>query len=71
MKIKLNILKILRKILILFYFFRYVELLINNPLLVEYIDTVLRDERISLIDPIILKFLEIYYPKVCALLFDR
>lgn len=43
---------------------RYVELLINNPFLVQYIDVILKDERISLNDPIILNFAEIYYSKV-------
>uniref|UniRef100_A0A1B0CAV9 ubiquitinyl hydrolase 1 n=2 Tax=Lutzomyia longipalpis TaxID=7200 RepID=A0A1B0CAV9_LUTLO len=45
---------------------KYVELLTNNPFLTEYIDMILRDERISLNDPIILSFLEIYYPKITS-----
>lgn len=44
---------------------RYVDLLINNSYLVQYIDVILKDERISLNDPIILNFAEIYYSKVC------
>ncbi|XP_055381002.1 ubiquitin carboxyl-terminal hydrolase puf [Condylostylus longicornis] len=43
---------------------KYVELLVNTPVLVEYVDILLRDERVSLNDPIIRNFLEIYYPKV-------
>ncbi|XP_055619621.1 ubiquitin carboxyl-terminal hydrolase puf [Toxorhynchites rutilus septentrionalis] len=43
---------------------RYSELLIKNPLLVDYIDDILRDERLSLNDPVIANFIEIYYPKV-------
>ncbi|XP_059621857.1 ubiquitin carboxyl-terminal hydrolase puf [Phlebotomus argentipes] len=45
---------------------KYVELLTNNPFLTEYIDMILRDERISLNDPIILSFMEIYYPKITS-----
>lgn len=48
-----------------FLCFRYAELLIKNPLLVDYIDEILRDERLSLNDPVIANFIEIYYPKVC------
>lgn len=43
---------------------RYSEMLIKNPLLVDYIDDILRDERLSLNDPVIANFIEIYYPKV-------
>ncbi|XP_035892637.1 ubiquitin carboxyl-terminal hydrolase puf isoform X2 [Anopheles stephensi] len=43
---------------------RYAEMLIKNPLLIDYIDNVLRDERLSLNDPIIANFIEIYYPKI-------
>ncbi|XP_055527268.1 ubiquitin carboxyl-terminal hydrolase puf-like [Wyeomyia smithii] len=43
---------------------RYSELLIKNPLLVDYIDDILRDERLSLNDPVIANFIEIYYPKI-------
>ncbi|XP_053672069.1 ubiquitin carboxyl-terminal hydrolase puf [Anopheles nili] len=43
---------------------RYTEMLIKNPLLIDYIDIVLRDERLSLNDPIIANFIEIYYPKI-------
>ncbi|XP_058454824.1 ubiquitin carboxyl-terminal hydrolase puf [Malaya genurostris] len=43
---------------------RYSELLIKNLLLVDYIDDILRDERLSLNDPVIANFIEIYYPKV-------
>ncbi|XP_035782430.1 ubiquitin carboxyl-terminal hydrolase puf-like isoform X2 [Anopheles albimanus] len=43
---------------------RYSEMLIKNPLLIDYIDNVLRDERLSLNDPIIANFIEIYYPKI-------
>ncbi|GAB0088688.1 ubiquitin carboxyl-terminal hydrolase 34 [Sergentomyia squamirostris] len=45
---------------------KYVELLTSNPFLTDYIDMILRDERISLNDPIILSFLEIYYPKITS-----
>lgn len=41
-------------------------MLIKNPLLVDYIDDILRDERLSLNDPVIANFIEIYYPKVSA-----
>ncbi|XP_052863668.1 ubiquitin carboxyl-terminal hydrolase puf [Anopheles cruzii] len=43
---------------------RYYEMLIKNPLLIDYIDNVLRDERLSLNDPIIANLIEIYYPKI-------
>uniref|UniRef100_A0AAG5CQR3 ubiquitinyl hydrolase 1 n=1 Tax=Anopheles atroparvus TaxID=41427 RepID=A0AAG5CQR3_ANOAO len=43
---------------------RYSEMLIKNPLLIDYIDNILRDERLSLNDPIIANFIEIYYPKI-------
>uniref|UniRef100_A0A182R156 ubiquitinyl hydrolase 1 n=1 Tax=Anopheles farauti TaxID=69004 RepID=A0A182R156_9DIPT len=43
---------------------RYAEMLIKNPLLIDYIDNILRDERLSLNDPIIANFIEIYYPKI-------
>ncbi|XP_058056030.1 ubiquitin carboxyl-terminal hydrolase puf [Anopheles bellator] len=43
---------------------RYSEMLIKNPLLIDYIDNVLRDERLSLNDPIIANLIEIYYPKI-------
>ncbi|XP_053660566.1 ubiquitin carboxyl-terminal hydrolase puf [Anopheles marshallii] len=48
---------------------RYAEMLIQNPLLIDYIDNVLRDERLSLNDPIIANFIEIYYPKIKSRLF--
>lgn len=44
--------------------FRYVDLLVSNAYLVDFVDTILRDERISLNDPIIMSFMEIYLPKV-------
>lgn len=43
---------------------RYVDLLVGNAYLVDFVDTILRDERISLNDPIIMSFMEIYLPKV-------
>jgi len=43
---------------------RYTELFINNCLIHEYIDRVLKDERISLNDSMIANFIEIYYGKV-------
>ncbi|XP_040156645.1 ubiquitin carboxyl-terminal hydrolase puf isoform X1 [Anopheles arabiensis] len=43
---------------------RYADMLIKNPLLIDYIDNILRDERLSLNDPIIANFIEIYYPKI-------
>lgn len=44
--------------------FRYVDLLVGNSYLVDFVDTILRDERISLNDPIVMSFMEIYLPKV-------
>lgn len=49
----------------MFFAYRWVDLLLMNANLVDYIYTVLRDERISLNDPIILTFIELYLPKVC------
>lgn len=46
------------------FFHRYAELLINNTLLHDYIDTILKNERMSLNDPKIANFVEIYYSKV-------
>ncbi|XP_055847912.1 ubiquitin carboxyl-terminal hydrolase puf isoform X2 [Episyrphus balteatus] len=43
---------------------KYVELLLANPNLIEYIHIVLRDERTSLNDQYVRNFLEIYYPKI-------
>ncbi|XP_055587463.1 ubiquitin carboxyl-terminal hydrolase puf [Uranotaenia lowii] len=43
---------------------KYSEMLIKNSLLVDYIDDILRDERLSLNDPVIANFIEIYYPKI-------
>lgn len=45
---------------------RYVDLILNNSNLIEYIYTVFRDERVSLNDPIVQTFVEIYFPKVNA-----
>ncbi|XP_037912392.1 ubiquitin carboxyl-terminal hydrolase puf isoform X3 [Hermetia illucens] len=45
---------------------KYTELLVNNPNLIEYVDILLRDERISLNDPVIRSFVEIYYPKITS-----
>lgn len=47
--------------------FRYTELFIINNLIHEYIDRVLKDERISLNDSMIANFIEIYYGKVRTL----
>lgn len=47
--------------------FRWVDLLLMNANLVDYVYTVLRDERISLNDPIISTFIELYFPKVFLL----
>lgn len=44
--------------------FRYTELFINNSLIHEYIDRILKDERISLNDSMIANFIEVYYGKV-------
>lgn len=44
--------------------FRYTELFVNNCLIHEYIDRILKDERISLNDSMIANFIEIYYGKV-------
>lgn len=41
------------------------ELLISNTYIVEYVDAILRDERISLNDPVVMNFMELYFPKVC------
>lgn len=43
---------------------KYVELIVNSPLLVEYIDTVLRELRSTLCDVVVLSFMETYYGKV-------
>lgn len=45
---------------------RYVDLLATNGYLVDYIDVILRNERISMTDSVILNFMEIYLPKVCG-----
>lgn len=50
--------------------FRWVDLLLMNANLVDYVYTVLRDERISLNDPIISTFIELYFPKVNFFLFE-
>lgn len=47
-----------------FIYFRYTELFVNNSLIHEYIDRILKDERISLNDSMIANFIEIYYGKV-------
>lgn len=54
------------EILISFLSVRYVELLISNTYLVDYVDAILRDERISMNDVVIMNFMEIYFPKVCV-----
>jgi ubiquitin carboxyl-terminal hydrolase 34 len=38
--------------------------LLNNSLIHEYIDRILKDERISLNDSMIANFVEVFYPKV-------
>jgi len=43
---------------------RYVDMLLNNSLIHEYIDRILKDERISLNDSMIANFVEIFYAKV-------
>nr|NP_651275.1 puffyeye, isoform D [Drosophila melanogaster]Q9VC56.2 RecName: Full=Ubiquitin carboxyl-terminal hydrolase puf; AltName: Full=Protein puffyeye [Drosophila melanogaster]AAF56319.2 puffyeye, isoform D [Drosophila melanogaster] len=45
---------------------KYVELLVKNQLLVEYLHNVLRDERSMLKDACVREFLELYYHKVAA-----
>lgn len=45
---------------------RYVELLVKNQLLVEYLHNVLRDERSMLKDTCVREFLELYYHKVAS-----
>lgn len=52
-------------------YFRYAELLINNHLIHEYIDKILKDERQSLNDSIIANFVEIYYSKVSRRHWDQ
>lgn len=44
--------------------YRYVDLLISNQYLIDYLHTILRDYRVSLNDQYIKAFLEIYYSKV-------
>lgn len=39
-------------------------MLVNNTLIHEYIDRILKDERVSLNDSMIANFLEIFYAKV-------
>jgi ubiquitin carboxyl-terminal hydrolase 34 len=39
-------------------------MLLNNSLIHEYIDRILKDERISLNDSMIANFVEVFYPKV-------
>ena len=43
--------------------------MINNALLHDYIDTILKNERMSLNDPKIANFVEIYYSKVNVMIF--
>lgn len=43
---------------------KYVELLLANPNLVEYVHIILRDERTSMNDLYVRNFLEIYYPQI-------
>lgn len=47
-----------------FIFYRWVELLLSNSNLIDYIYAILREKRVSLNDPIILTFIELYFPKV-------
>ena len=44
--------------------FRHTELFVNNCMIHEYIDRILKDERVSLNDSMIANFIEIYYGKV-------
>ena len=44
--------------------FRYTEVFVNNSLIHEFIDRILKDERVSLNDSMIANFIEIYYGKV-------
>lgn len=53
--------------MILNFICRWVELLVTNSNLIDYVYTILRDERVSLNDPIILTFIELYFPKVSEL----
>lgn len=50
--------------------FRWVELLLTNSNLIDYVYAILREKRVSLNDPIILTFIELYFPKVNSNLFD-
>lgn len=43
---------------------KYVDLVVNCPLLVDVVDTMLRDVRVTLNDAVVLSFVETYYPKV-------
>ncbi|KAH8268179.1 hypothetical protein KR026_001407 [Drosophila bipectinata] len=45
---------------------KYVDLLVKNQLLVEYLHNVLRDERSMLKDACVREFLELYYHKVAS-----
>lgn len=47
---------------------KYVDLLVHchGALLVEYIDTVLREMRVTLCDVVVLSFMETYYGKVAS-----
>ncbi|XP_001998517.3 ubiquitin carboxyl-terminal hydrolase puf [Drosophila mojavensis] len=45
---------------------KYSDLLVRNPLLIEYLHNVLRDERSMLKDAFVREFLELYYHKVAA-----
>lgn len=45
-------------------FRRYTELFINNSLIHEFIDRILKEERVSLNDSMIANFIEVYYGKV-------
>lgn len=50
-------------------FYRWVDLLLSNSNLIDYVYTILRDKRVSLNDPIILTFIELYFPKVSVLIY--
>lgn len=45
---------------------RYTEFLVKNSIVGNYIDLILKNERVSLNDQIIASFVEIYYPKIIS-----
>jgi len=46
---------------------KYITMLVNSNYFVDYVEAVLLDERTCLNNPIIYKFLSLYFPKVTNL----